>query len=59
MHKHPCNTPELIKALQDHHLKHDTPSQLADAFRAGWLAHAAATAEEADKTGVLTGSSEL
>lgn len=28
--------PELEKALSDHGLPHDTPSQLADAFRCGW-----------------------
>lgn len=30
--------PELTKALKDHGLSSDTPSQLADAFRLGWLA---------------------
>lgn len=30
--------PTLIQALKDHGLKHDEPSQLADAFRQGWLA---------------------
>jgi hypothetical protein len=30
--------PELIQALKDHGLEHDTPSQLSDAFRMGWVA---------------------
>ena len=30
--------PELIEALKAHRLPHDTPSQLADSFRIGWMA---------------------
>ena len=30
--------PELIQALKNHGLEHDTPSQLSDAFRTGWIA---------------------
>ena len=30
--------PELIEALKAHRLPHDTPSQLADSFRSGWMA---------------------
>ena len=30
--------PELIEALKAHRLPHDTPSQLADGFRIGWMA---------------------
>ena len=30
--------PELIEALKAHQLPHDTPSQLADSFRIGWMA---------------------
>ena len=30
--------PELIEALKAHRLHHDTPSQLADSFRIGWMA---------------------
>ena len=30
--------PELIAALKAHRLPHDTPSQLADSFRIGWMA---------------------
>lgn len=38
-HKKPkYQIPELIQALKDHGLEHDTPSQLADAFRTGYLA---------------------
>ena len=32
--------PELIEALKAHRLPHDTPSQLADSFRIGWMARA-------------------
>ena len=35
MHKQ-NDRPELVKALADHGLPSDTPSQLADAFRQGW-----------------------
>lgn len=41
MHKHICNTPELRKALACHGLKVDTPSQLSDSFRIGWLSREA------------------
>ena len=47
--------PELIEALKAHRLPHDTPSQLADSFRIGWMARAshgqapAGAAEEIDK----------
>ena len=30
--------PELIEALKAHRLPNDTPSQLADSFRIGWMA---------------------
>ena len=30
--------PELIEALKAHRLPHDTPGQLADSFRIGWMA---------------------
>ena len=30
--------PELIEALKAHRLPQDTPSQLADSFRIGWMA---------------------
>lgn len=39
LHKNPTyQIPELIEALKAHNLEHDTPSQLADAFRTGWVA---------------------
>ena len=37
----PPQNPALVAALKQHGLKHDAPSQLADAFRAGWNAGAA------------------
>ena len=37
MHKQD-DGPELSKALKDHGLATNTPSQLSDAFRLGWLA---------------------
>ena len=38
-HNKPDNhIPELIEALKAHRLPHDTPSQLADSFRNGWMA---------------------
>lgn len=37
MHKHP-QSDALVEALREHRLKVDEPSQLADAFRAGFLA---------------------
>lgn len=36
--KHNYQIPELIEALKAHRLPHDTPSQLADSFRIGWMA---------------------
>lgn len=39
LHKNPrYQIPALIEALQEHGLPHDKPSQLADAFRTGWIA---------------------
>jgi hypothetical protein len=39
LHKTPeYQIPELIEALKLHRLPHDTPSQLADAFRTGFQA---------------------
>lgn len=37
MHKTHADNTELQNALKLHKLPHDEPSQLADAFRAGWL----------------------
>ena len=34
---------QLVEALKNHGLEHDTPSQLADSFRLGWKSFAAAT----------------
>lgn len=42
-HRNPkYQIPELIEALKSHGLEHDTPSQLSDAFRTGWVAALAA-----------------
>ncbi len=41
MHKTHAHMADLNEALKQHHLPHDKPSQLADCFRSGWLAHAA------------------
>lgn len=47
-HKNPkYQIPELIQALKDPGLEHDTPSQLADAFRTGWVAKTALLASAA------------
>ena len=40
--------PELIEALKAHRLPHDTPSQLADSFRIGWMARASHGQAQAD-----------
>ena len=40
--------PELIEALKAHRLPHDTPSQLADSFRIGWMACRRELAQSAD-----------
>ena len=48
--------PELIEALKAHRLPHDTPSQLADSFRIGWMACrelAQATAAQAAQVGAV------
>lgn len=44
--------PELIQALKDHGLEHDTPSQLADAFRTGWVARTAPPPPVGEQQGV-------
>ena len=38
--------PALVAALKHHCLVHDTPSQLADAFRTGWVAAIAAASAQ-------------
>jgi len=39
LHKDPkYQAPTLVAALQAHGMEHDKPSQLADAFRCGWVA---------------------
>ena len=39
LHKNPkYQIPELIESLKQHGLKHDTPSQLSDTFRIGYVA---------------------
>ena len=39
-HKNPLyNTPEITQALKDHGLEINNPSQLSDAFRAGFIAN--------------------
>ena len=39
LHKDPkYQTPDLIAALKQHGLAVDTPSQLSDSFRVGWVA---------------------
>ena len=39
LHNNPkYQTAELIESLKLHGLNHDKPSQLADAFRTGWMA---------------------
>lgn len=38
LHKRYADDAALNQALIDHRLPHDKPSQLADAFRTGWLA---------------------
>jgi hypothetical protein len=40
MSNHNDQRPDLVVALKRHHLAHDTPSQLSDAFRLGWDARA-------------------
>ena len=56
--------PELIEALKAHRLPHDTPSQLADSFRIGWMAcRELARADSAPAAGIpplqnLDGSDE-
>lgn len=37
LHKIHANREDLNEALKLHRLPHDKPSQLADAFRSGWL----------------------
>lgn len=50
LHKNPkYQIPELIAALKEHRLDVDTPSQLSDAFRIGWLAGREAKSPEADR----------
>lgn len=53
--------PALIKALKDHGLEHDKPSQLSDAFRTGWMA-AQSTSQplvEVREPGLLQGRSRI
>jgi hypothetical protein len=53
---------ELTQSLKDHRLEHDTPSQLADAFRLGWQAALAPTPVELAVTACyfpFTGDAEL
>ena len=40
--------PALVAALKHHCLTHDTPSQLADSFRTGWVAAIAAAPAQDD-----------
>ncbi len=49
-HKTPkYQIPELIAALKQHGLATDTPSQLADSFRIGWMASREAKSPDADR----------
>ena len=48
LHKNPkYQGPALIAAMQQHALEYDKPSQLADAFRLGWVAALAAAPAQA------------
>ena len=48
LHNNPkYQIPALVDALKQHGLKHNSPSQLADAFRTGWVAALATPAQQA------------
>ena len=48
LHNNPkYQTPALVDALKQHGLEHNIPSQLADAFRTGWVAALTAPAQAA------------
>ena len=61
LHNNPkYQIPALVDALKQHGLKHNIPSQLADAFRTGWVAALAAPAQVAtpDMTDAYAGARE-
>ena len=61
LHNNPkYQIPALVDALKQHGLKHNSPSQLADAFRTGWVAALATPAQAAapDMTDAYAGARE-
>ena len=61
LHNNPkYQIPALVDALKQHGLKHNIPSQLADAFRTGWVAALATPAQAAapDMTDAYSGARE-
>ena len=61
LHNNPkYQIPALVDALKQHGLEHNIPSQLADAFRTGWVAALATPAQAAtpDMTDAYAGARE-